>query len=73
MGNDLAIFATYSAMLVDGNLVTNLMSIGGKTPLTGPDPPEPAIAGGLNTHEVFEGMLLFCFNCITYMTVLYTR
>jgi unspecific peroxygenase len=56
MGNDLAIFVTYAAMLVDGNLVTNLLSIGGKTSKTGPDPPEPAIVGGLDTHAVFEGM-----------------
>jgi hypothetical protein len=58
MGNDLALFITYGAMLVDGNLVTNLLSIGGKTSGTGPDPPNPAIVGGLNTHAVFEGMLL---------------
>jgi len=55
MGNDLAIFITYAAHLVDGNLVTNLLSIGGKTGKTGPDPPSPAIVGGLNTHAVFEG------------------
>lgn len=61
MGNDLAVFTTYGAMLVDGNLITNLLSIGGKSPRTGPDPPEPAIVGGLNTHAVFEGMLSLCF------------
>ncbi|KIJ34055.1 hypothetical protein M422DRAFT_263846 [Sphaerobolus stellatus SS14] len=55
MGNDIAIFVTYAAMLVDGNLVTNLLSIGGKSSLTGTDPPAPAIVGGLNTHAVFEG------------------
>ena len=55
MGNDLAIFVTYAAMLVDGNLVTNLLSIGKKTHKTGPNPPKPAIVGGLNTHGVFEG------------------
>ncbi|KAF8991583.1 Chloroperoxidase [Cyathus striatus] len=55
MGNDLAVFVTYAAMLVDGNQITNLLSIGGKTPSTGPDPPQPAIVGGLNTHAVFEG------------------
>jgi len=55
MGNDLAIFVTYAAMLVDGNLITNLLSIGGKTPLTGRNPPAPAIVGGLDTHAVFEG------------------
>jgi len=55
MGNDLAVFVTYAALLVDGNPITNLLSIGGKTPLTGIDPPKPAIVGGLDTHAVFEG------------------
>lgn len=55
MGNDLAVFVTYAAHLVDGNLITNLLSIGGKSNLTGPDPPLPASVAGLNTHAVFEG------------------
>ena len=55
MGNDLAVFVTYAAFLVDGNMITNLLSIGGKSPETGPDPPQPAIVGGLDTHGVFEG------------------
>lgn len=55
MGNDFARFLAYAAHLVNGNLLTNLLSIGFKTPLTGPDPPAPAIVGGLNTHVVFEG------------------
>ena len=55
MDNSLAVFVTYAAFLVDGNLITNKMSIGGKSSLTGPDPPKPAIVGGLNTHGVFEG------------------
>jgi hypothetical protein len=55
MGNDLAIFVTYAAFLVDGNLITNLLSIGGKSSATGPDLPAPAIVGGLDTHAVFEG------------------
>ena len=55
MGNGLAVFLTYAAMLVDGNQVTNLLSIGGKSSKTGPDPPQPAIVGGLDTHAVFEG------------------
>ena len=55
MGNGLAVFITYAAMLVDGNQVTNLLSIGGKSSKTGPDPPQPAIVGGLDTHAVFEG------------------
>ncbi|CAA7270619.1 unnamed protein product [Cyclocybe aegerita] len=53
MENSLAIFLTYAAHLVDGNLITDLLSIGRKTPLTGRDP--PPIVGGLNTHAVFEG------------------
>lgn len=63
MGNDLAIFVTYAAFLVDGNHVTNLMSIGGKSPETGPDPPKPAIVGGLNTHAVFEGAQIPFMDC----------
>jgi hypothetical protein len=59
MGNDLALFVTYAAMLVDGNQLTNLISIGGKSPATGDDPPPPAIVGGLNTHDVFEGAFIF--------------
>lgn len=55
MGNDLAVFVTYAAFLVDGNPLTNLLSIGGKSSLTGIDPPKPAIVGGLDTHAVFEG------------------
>ncbi|KAE9393591.1 hypothetical protein BT96DRAFT_967157 [Gymnopus androsaceus JB14] len=37
MGWDLAAFVTYAAFIVDGNHLTNLMSIGAKTPETGPD------------------------------------
>ncbi|KAJ3570664.1 heme-thiolate peroxidase [Leucocoprinus birnbaumii] len=48
-------FVTYAAHLVDGNLVTDRLSIGGKSPSTGPDPPAPATVAGLNTHAVFEG------------------
>lgn len=55
MGNDIAVFVTYAAHLVDGNLLTDLLSIGGKTSETGEDPPAPAIVGGLDTHAVFEG------------------
>ncbi|KAF5335382.1 hypothetical protein D9611_011765 [Ephemerocybe angulata] len=55
MQNNLARFVTYAAHIVDGNLVTDLVSIGGKTRETGPDPGAPAIVGGLNTHAVFEG------------------
>jgi len=55
MENSIALLVTYAAFLVDGNVVTNLLSIGGKTSFTGPDPPSPAIVGGLDTHAVFEG------------------
>jgi hypothetical protein len=55
MDNAIAKFVTYAAFLVDGNPITNLMSIGGKSSRTGEDPPTPAIVGGLNTHAVFEG------------------
>ena len=55
MGNKLATFSTYFAMIVDGNLLTDLVSIGGKTPLTGMDPPPPAIVGGMAHHGTFEG------------------
>lgn len=55
MDNNVAKVATYGAHLVDGNLVTNQLSIGRKTFRTGPDPPLPATVGGLNTHGPFEG------------------
>ena len=55
MGNGLAVFITYAAMLVDGNQITNLLSICGKSSETGTDPPQPAIVGGLDTHAVLEG------------------
>lgn len=55
MDNNVAKVATYGAHLVDGNLITNQLSIGRKTFRTGPDPPLPATAGGLNTHGPFEG------------------
>jgi hypothetical protein len=73
MGNDLAIFVTYAAMLVDGNLVTNRLSIGGKTPKTGPDPPKPAIVGGLNTHAVFEGIPSLFVDLFAFITFSDTR
>ena len=64
MGNDITVFVTYSTFLADGNLLTNLLSIGGKTLLTGPDPPQPAIAGSLDTHAIFEGAIFWlAFRC----------
>ncbi|KAE9383077.1 Nucleotidylyl transferase [Gymnopus androsaceus JB14] len=55
MGWDLPTFVTYGAFVVDGKHLTNLMSIGQKTPETGPDAPAPAIIGSLNTHGAFKG------------------
>ncbi|KIJ52730.1 hypothetical protein M422DRAFT_155986 [Sphaerobolus stellatus SS14] len=55
MGNDLAVFLVYAVFIVDGNPLTGLFSLGGKTQLTGPNPPKPAVVGGLNTHALFEG------------------
>jgi len=56
MDNDLAVFSTYASFLADGNVLTNLLSIGGKSAKTGPDPPKPAIVGGLSTHATLEGV-----------------
>ncbi|TFK24484.1 Cloroperoxidase [Coprinopsis marcescibilis] len=55
MENKLAQLTTYFAMIGDGNLITDLVSIGAKTPLTGMDPPPPAIVGGMHNHGTFEG------------------
>ncbi|KAF9443871.1 Cloroperoxidase [Macrolepiota fuliginosa MF-IS2] len=55
MENSFARFVTYSAHLIDGNLVTDLLSIGQATNETGPAPPAPALAAGLDTHALFEG------------------
>ncbi|KAK0553577.1 hypothetical protein OC844_006271 [Tilletia horrida] len=55
MGQSLAVFLAWGAHLVDGNQLTNLLSIGRKSTATGTDPPAPATVGGLNTHGLFEG------------------
>ncbi|KAH6906949.1 Chloroperoxidase [Coprinopsis sp. MPI-PUGE-AT-0042] len=55
METNLARTTTYAAHLLDGNPLTDLISIGHKTPKTGPDPPAPAIVGGLSNHGTFEG------------------
>ncbi|KIJ50355.1 hypothetical protein M422DRAFT_245620 [Sphaerobolus stellatus SS14] len=55
LGNDFAKFLVYQAFLMNGNPITNLISIGLKSPLTGPDPPKPAQVGGLTQHGTFEG------------------
>jgi len=54
MGNDMAIAQAYGIHLLNGNLVTDLMSIGGRTPLTGPRCPG-CKDGGLSDHTTFEG------------------
>jgi hypothetical protein len=69
MGNGIATFVTYTAMLVDGNQITNLLSIGGKTSETGPDPPKPATVGGLDTHGVFEGAQFHSCFVLTYILI----
>ncbi|KIJ42091.1 hypothetical protein M422DRAFT_171551 [Sphaerobolus stellatus SS14] len=55
LGNDFAKFLVYQAFLMNGNPLTNLMSIGMHTPLTGQNPPKPALVGGLSQHGTFEG------------------
>ncbi|EKM78506.1 hypothetical protein AGABI1DRAFT_114754 [Agaricus bisporus var. burnettii JB137-S8] len=55
MESTLARRFTYSSHLIDGNVITDLMSIGAKTDLTGPAPPPPANPGGLNLHGFIEG------------------
>ncbi|TFK17911.1 aromatic peroxygenase precursor [Coprinopsis marcescibilis] len=55
MENNLARFTTYAAHLLDGNVVTDLLSIGAKTPKTGPDPDAVALVAGLRNHGTFEG------------------
>ncbi|KIJ33606.1 hypothetical protein M422DRAFT_264372 [Sphaerobolus stellatus SS14] len=55
LGNDFAKFSCYQALLMNGNSLTNLMSIGMKSPLTGPDTPKPTLVGGLTQHGTFQG------------------
>ncbi len=55
MHHSIAKIAAYGAHLVYGNPITDKLSIGRKTSWTGPDPPAPAVVGGLNTHGPFEG------------------
>ncbi|KIJ45803.1 hypothetical protein M422DRAFT_250593 [Sphaerobolus stellatus SS14] len=58
LGNDFAKFLCYQVFLMNGNPLTNLMSIGMKTPLTGQDPPNPGLVGGLSQHGTFEDISL---------------
>ncbi|TFK26066.1 Cloroperoxidase [Coprinopsis marcescibilis] len=55
MINGAAKIATYAALILEGNVVTDLLSIGGKTSRTGPDAPPPASIGGISHHGTFEG------------------
>ena len=54
MENSFARFVALTGFLVNGNLITNEMSISTKTSLTGPDV-SPGTVGGLDMHNVFEG------------------
>ncbi|KIJ48575.1 hypothetical protein M422DRAFT_28333 [Sphaerobolus stellatus SS14] len=55
LGNVFAKFLVYQAFLMNGKPLTNLISIGMHTPLTGQNPPNPALVGGLSQHGTFEG------------------
>jgi hypothetical protein len=55
MGNDVAISVVYGNFVFNGNLITDLMSIGQKTSRTGVDPGPPCEVGGLSDHNTFEG------------------
>ncbi|KAH6903683.1 Chloroperoxidase [Coprinopsis sp. MPI-PUGE-AT-0042] len=55
MENKVARFTAYVNHLVDGNLVTDLISIGDQTIKTGFPLPPPALVGGMNNHGTFEG------------------
>ena len=56
LGNEFARFLALQGHLMNGNPLTNLISIGMHTKLTGPDPPAPAKVGGLTFHGTFEGI-----------------
>ncbi|KAJ3560007.1 heme-thiolate peroxidase [Leucocoprinus birnbaumii] len=55
MDPSFATFVTYLGHISNGNQVTDLLSIGGKSHGTGPDPSSPAPVSGLSTHSTFEG------------------
>ena len=57
MGWDVGTFITYASLLVEGNPLTNLLSIGRHSDLTGPNPEgfPKAMTGGIATHGPFEG------------------
>ena len=69
MGHDIAGFLVYMAHLSDGNLITDLLSIGKSTHLTGPDPPGAPPAGGLNRHGTFEGAFSSYFSARSCMSI----
>ncbi|KAH7098865.1 heme-thiolate peroxidase [Auriculariales sp. MPI-PUGE-AT-0066] len=55
MEYNLAASIAYSYLLLTGNVLTNLVSIGRYSPLTGPTPPPPATAGGLGGPSLLNG------------------
>ncbi|KAL9935783.1 hypothetical protein V8E36_005360 [Tilletia maclaganii] len=55
MAQPLAVFLAWGAHVVDGNLLTNLISLGRKTVRTGTAGAAAQAASGLNTHGLFEG------------------
>ncbi|KAH7104010.1 heme-thiolate peroxidase [Auriculariales sp. MPI-PUGE-AT-0066] len=57
MGWNIGTFITYASLLVEGNPLTNLLSIGRHSDLTGPNPEgfPKALVGGIATHGPFEG------------------
>ncbi|RXW13318.1 heme-thiolate peroxidase [Candolleomyces aberdarensis] len=66
MNNTAAIVATCLGHLLNGDLVTDLLGIGGKIPKTGPAPPSPAHAGGLDVHGTFEDIHCDAFGIMNY-------
>ena len=55
MEHGMAVFVTYAAHLVDGNLITDQLSIGRKSETAGSYAPSPAVAGALNAYGLFGG------------------
>ncbi|KIJ48416.1 hypothetical protein M422DRAFT_247752 [Sphaerobolus stellatus SS14] len=59
MRHNLVVSLTYAVFIVDDFPLTGLFSLGGKTPLTGPNTPQPVIGGGLKMHALFEADAFF--------------
>lgn len=55
MANAAAGFLSYAGILTIGNPLTNLMSIGGHTALTGKIPGSRAPQGGFSAPQTIEG------------------